>query len=470
MKEIFTLFIYWTFSGIFMTDYKLDVIPEYASDAVINFNSHSLAGYEFQGLFNKLALFKSSDLGSLASGSVSPAVDAFGRQRVSDVYTLGDYKHLYSINNDFVDFTTASADIQHDVNQSLVTLSTGAASSSRAVHQTKMYHNYMPGKSQMILSSFVFGAAQAGITKRTGYFDDYNGIFLEQDSTGSLQIVLRTATSGTGSLQETRVKQENWNINKLLSGDFTLDVTKTQLFYIDFQWLAVGRVRCGFVYKGNTIICHTFDHTNILSIPYMSNPNLPVRCEIFNTGTEVGSMKQICSTVGSEGGYAESGVAWELSSPSLRTITASATMPVMAIRLKNSYGGLQNRAFVRLEQVAAFTEDQTARYNLVKIPNSSSLIGGSWVSVNDDSFVEYNVTATSYTTGSTFLGGFIFAGGVGGGNNIAGQQQTPAPNAKGNYIAQNFQSNDSEIYALVMKNMTGTSTDVGCSITWKEVV
>jgi hypothetical protein len=56
MKEIFTLFIYWTFSGIFMTDYKLDVIPEYASDAVINFNSHSLAGYEFQGLFNKLAL------------------------------------------------------------------------------------------------------------------------------------------------------------------------------------------------------------------------------------------------------------------------------------------------------------------------------------------------------------------------------------------------------------------------------
>ncbi len=64
MKEIFTLFIYWTFSGIFMTDYKLDVIPEYASDAVINFNSHSLAGYEFQGLFNELALFKSSDLGS----------------------------------------------------------------------------------------------------------------------------------------------------------------------------------------------------------------------------------------------------------------------------------------------------------------------------------------------------------------------------------------------------------------------
>jgi hypothetical protein len=246
-------------------------------------------------------------------------------------------------------------------------------------------------------------------------------------------------------------------------------MTKTQLFYIDFQWLAVGRVRCGFVHKGSTVICHVFDHTNELAVPYMSNPNLPIRCEIQNTTTEVGSMKQICATVGSEGGYIEAGTAWELSSPTLRAVSSGSTLPVMAIRLKNSYNNLQNRAFVRIGQISAFTEDQTVRYNLVKIPNSASLSGGSWVSMDPDSVVEYNVGATSYTTGSSFLGGFIFAGGTGAGNNIAGQQQTPAPNARGNFIAQNFQSNDSEIYALVIKNMTGTSTDVGCSITWQEI-
>jgi hypothetical protein len=262
-------------------------------------------------------------------------------------------------------------------------------------------------------------------------------------------------------------------VNKLLSGDFTLDVTKTQLFYIDFQWLAVGRVRCGFVYKGSTVVCHTFDHTNVLDVAYMQNPNLPIRCEIVNVGVPSigGSMEQICSTVGSEGGYQEGGNSVAFSSPSLRSVSSGSTMPVMAVRLKNAFNGLPNRAFVRVNNVGAFTEDQTAQYKLVKLPQSSSLTGGSWVSVGDDSTVEYNVTATAYsTTGAQELsGGFIFAGGVGGGNNIAGQQQTPTINQKVNFIAQNFDSTDSEIYVLAMKNMTGTATDVGCTMMWTEV-
>lgn len=455
-----------------MTDYKLDIVPEYASDAVANFNSHSAAGYEFYGLFNKLALFKSSELGSLASGSTSPANDAFGRQRVSEVYTLNDYKHIYAIDANFTDLTTASSAVTFNPNRSSVTLSVAAVSSSRAVHQTRMYHNYMPGKSQLILSSFVFGAAQPGVIKRTGYYDDYNGIFIEQDQTGSLNMVLRSSTNGTGSIQENRVRQENWNVTNLLTGDLVLDTTKTQLFYIDFQWLAVGRVRCGFVYKGSTVICHTFDHSNTTSVAYMTNPNLPVRCEILNTGAQTGSMEQICSTVGSEGGYMESGIAQSLSSPTFRTIAGGGTLPVMAIRLKNSYSGLQNRAFARITSVGAFTEDQTARYELIKLPNSASLVGGSWVSVGNNSVIEYNITATSYglDSGSSLLGGFIFAGGVGGGNNIAGQQQTPGIDTKVNFIAQNYYSTDSEIYALVMKNMNGSvATDVGATLMWREV-
>jgi hypothetical protein len=141
----------------------------------------------------------------------------------------------------------------------------------------------------------------------------------------------------------------------------------------------------------------------------------------------------------------------------------------MAIRLKNSYSGVPNRAFVRVTAASAFTEDQTCQYKLVKLPQSSSLTGGSWVSFDPNSVVEYNVTATAYTGGQELSGGFIFAGGVGGGNNVAGQQQTPVVNQKVNFISQNIPSNDSEIYILAMKNMTGTSTDVGCTLSWTEV-
>jgi hypothetical protein len=457
-----------------MTQHKIVKIPDWVTPESETFlNEVGLQGWELVHLYNQHAYMKASTAGTLASGSTSTAVDAFGRQRVSEVYTLNDYKHIYAIDNNFVDFTASNGTITFNPNRSSVTLAVPATSGSRAVHQTKMYHNYMPGKSQLILSSVVMGAAQAGVIKRTGYYDDHNGIFIEQDQTGSLQLVIRSSTNGTGSITEERVKQENWSINTLLSGDFVLDITKSQLFYIDFQWLAVGRVRCGFVYKGSTVICHTFDHSNTTAVAYMTNPNLPIRCEVINTSTaSTGSMEQICSTVGSEGGYMESGIAQSLSNPTLRSIAGGGTLPVVAIRLKNSYSGLPNRAFVRVTSVGAFTEDQTAQYQLIKLPASSSLVGGSWVSISDTSVVEYNITATSYglNSGSSLLGGFIFAGGVGGGNNVAGQAQTPGIDTRVNFIAQNFYSNDSEIYVVAMKNMNASNaTDVGGTLMWREV-
>lgn len=453
-----------------MSQHKIVKIPDWVTPESENFlNEVGKEGWELVHLYNQHAFMKSTAVGSIVSGSLNPSIDAFGRQRVSEVYTLNDYKHIYAIDANFTDFITASSAVTFNPNRSSVTLSVAAVSSSRAVHQSKMYHNYMPGKSQLIMSSFVFGAAQPGVIKRTGYFDDYDGIFVEQDQTGSIQFVIRSSTNGTGSIQEERVKQTDWNVNTLLSGDFILDVTKTQLFFIDFQWLAVGRVRCGFVYNGVTVICHVFDHSNKTSVAYMTNPNLPVRCEIRNTGAQSGSMEQICSTVGSEGGYYESGIAQSLSSPAFRSVASGSTMPVLAIRLKNSYAGLPNRAFVRVTSMQAFSETQTAQYQLVKVPNSASLTGGSWVSVGNNSVVEYNATATSFVSGSALIGGVVTTGTGGGGNNVAGTQQTPGVDTKVNFISQNYASNDSEIYVLMMKNMTSTATNVLGTLMWKEV-
>jgi hypothetical protein len=455
-----------------MSQHKIVKIPDWVlPEAETYLNDVGKDGWDLVHVYNQHAYMKSSAEGTISSGSLSVATDAFGRQRVSETHTLGDYKHLYAIDFNFLDFTASGATNTFNANRASVTLQTSASISSRAVHQTKMYHNYMPGKSQLILSSVKFGAAQPGVTKRTGYFDDYNGIFFEQDATGSLSFVIRSATNGTGSLQENRVYQSNWNVNQINSGDFVLDITKTQLVWFDFQWLAVGRVRCGVVHQGAFVLCHVFDHSNYIDAPYMSNPNLPVRCEILNSTTATGSMEQICCSVMSEGGYVESGTTWALTSPSLRTITSASSTPVMAIRLKNSYNGLPNRAFVRMSNLSVFSEDQTVKYRLIKLPQSSSLTGGSWVSVNNASTVEYNVTAvsSSLATERELLNGFVFAGGTGVGNAIAGIGNTPGVDTKINYIAQNYDSTDSEIYALVVTNMTSTNTDVGVGMTWKEV-
>jgi len=109
------------------------------------------------------------------------AVDAFGRNRVSELFTLGDYKHLYAIDPNFLDsLSGAGSSVSFLSNQAAARLQTGIGSTASVIHQTKFYHHYMPGKSQLIKSTFNFYANTLNVTKRTGYFDDRDGIYLEQ--------------------------------------------------------------------------------------------------------------------------------------------------------------------------------------------------------------------------------------------------------------------------------------------------
>jgi hypothetical protein len=458
-----------------MSQHKIVRIPDWVLPEAESFlNEIGKNGWELVHLYNQHAYMKAGSGGTLISGSLATDIDAFGRLRVTDTFTLGDYKHLYAIDENFINLNISGSTVTFSANRASVNMQTSASAASRAVHQTKMYHNYMPGKSQLILSSVRFGAAQPGVIKRTGYYDDYNGIFLEQDQTGSLQFVIRSATNGTASIQENRVKQENWNVNTLLTGDTTLNMSNTQLFWTDFQWLGIGRVRCGLVINGAFILCHVFDHSNKTDVVYMSTPNLPVRCEIQNTTTATGSMEQICSTVMSEGGYEESGTSWGQTSAGLKTIAGNSSALVMALRLKTSYNGLPNRAYVRMEDISIYTEDQAVRYSLIRL-NSGSITGGTWTSVDSSSVAEFNTGSMTYTATQTheLSNGFSAAGTAGGGGGPGVGFSTPSQRAGSrnriNYISQNFDSTASDMYGIVVTNLTATNTDVAVGMVWKEV-
>lgn len=448
--------------------YHIEPLPGEISETDKTLDFFGQQGWNLIGMHGRNAIFKSNVINEAGTA------DAFGRQRISTPYTLGDYKHLYAIDFNFTNYLVSGSTITFDKNRASVTLQTSASIGSRAIHQTKMYHNYLPGKSQNTLSSFVMGAAEPGVIKRTGYFDDYNGIFFEQDASGSLNWVVRSSINGTGSITENRVSQANWNINSLTSGAVILDITKSQLVSIDFQWLGVGRIRCGLVINGELYLTHVFDHTNKTSGVYMSNPNLPVRCEILNTTTTTGSMEQICATVLSEGGYEEYGTTFGHATPTLRTIAGNATTLVMAIRLKNSYNGLPNRAYVRLEDMSIYSDDQTVKYSVVKI-QSGSVSGGSWLQTDPNSVVEYNTGSMTYDTLSAheLLNGFAAAGTAGGGGGqgtgFSSTSQRQGSKNRINFISQNYDSTASDMYGIVVTNLTGTSTDVGVSMVWKEV-
>lgn len=405
-----------------------------------------------------------------------PESDAFGRLRVSEPFTLGDYKHFYAIDPDFIDVSVGTgATVSFDRNKAAAILKSGISTNGYCIHQTRRYHHYMPGKSQLIYSSFNFDNVQQNVIKRTGYFDDKDGIYFEQDQNGILYFVIRTNNGAS----ERRVPQSQWNKDKLDGNGpsgFTLDLTKTQLLFIDFEWLGVGRVRCGFSIDGKNIVAHEFYNSNTVSTVYMSNPNLPVRCEVRNTGAQVGlggSFTQICASVMSEAGYVESGREFSHTT-SLRQVGIGSTVPVLAIRLKSSFKGYENRAVVRLEEVSVFSSGSNVKYDVVKLRGIAGYTStGTWVSENENSVVEYNETATGVTNApfEDFMGGYA----AGDSQNVqkptaSGSNIQSGPSSKKNFLSQNFDSTDSEIFSVRVSNLGNNVANVGVSMRWREML
>ena len=181
-----------------------------------------------------------SDL-SFANTEGSTSFDAFGRMRTSSPLTLFDSNHRYADNNLWSMASGVSGSGSFNQNQGLIEMNVTNASGSFVTRETTKVFAYQPGKSLLVMNTFVMSPAKTGLTQKVGYFGADNGIYLElADST--LNFVERSLVNGSPAT-ETRVPQSTWNGDKLdgtgASG-FTLDMTKAQILWMDFEWLGVG--------------------------------------------------------------------------------------------------------------------------------------------------------------------------------------------------------------------------------------
>ena len=284
--------------------------------------------------------------------SDTPMFDAFGRLRTADPQTLFDSKLTQDAAPQFWDdqqLSGSGTTSTYSRPRASVTLAVTAATAGSRARQSKRWFDYQSGKSQLVYASFVMGAAATGITRRVGYFSTNNGIFFEQ-TVSSLSFVIRSWITGSPS-DVNRVAQTAWNLDKLDgtgSSGLTLDLTKSQIFFSDFEWLGVGVIHCGFIIDGVYIRCHEFKNANLTTGVYMSTPNQPVRFEIANDGTGgAASMECICSTVISEGGRVEIGYERGVSRTSNPVSTGDNNNlhPLIAMRLNGSYPGAVVKLF-----------------------------------------------------------------------------------------------------------------------------
>lgn len=400
------------------------------------------------------------------------ARDAFGRLRISNPETIFDSKQVadnQALIWDDQQISGAGTSSTYNTNQASTTLAVSNLTAGLRARQTFRRFNYQTAKSQLIFMTAVLGAGVANVTRRIGLFDDRNGLFFELAGT-TLRVVRRTYTSGSVVDTSTGADhdQANWNIDKLdgtgKSG-ISIDTSKSQIFVIDFEWLGVGIVRFGFVIDGVLYYCHQMNHANNLTLVYMSNPNLPLRYEISNTGGGgAASLVHICSSVITEGGRQRSGFqrAADRGTTVITTNNDTNKYGVLAMRLKAAY---LFATVVPTELSLICTSSSAYRWALVANPTVSAGAYGAWTSVAN-SPVEFQAPPNTlqFTAGS----GLLLASGYvnqDASNKDAVLSQLTQDFALGSTIA-----GVSDIIVLAVQRLTGTTASFYGSLTWREQV
>ena len=339
--------------------------------------------------------------------SVNP--DAFGRTRVSNPLTLFDSSHRYRDNNLWESLIVGTGStVGFATTQGLINIGIGTTAGCSVIRETTKTFSYQPGKSLLVLNTFVPATPKQNLRQRVGYFGADNGMYFEINNT-TPYFVERSLSTGT----QTSVAQNDWNIDKLdgtgVSG-ITLNITKAQILWMDIEWLGLGTVRMGFVIDGKFIHAHSFHHANLIDSTYITTASLPLRYEIANTGitTSSSTLKQVCSSVISEGGYELRGLQQAVNTPITAPVDlptpAGTYYPVISIRLKSSPNRLD--AIVILTALSLMGTGNGPQYNW-QVRASATTSGGTWVSAGADSAVEYKIDGGSVSGGRILASGFF---------------------------------------------------------------
>lgn len=401
-----------------------------------------------------------------------PAVnyDAFGRFRVSNPFTLFDSNFRYNDNGLWATSSATGGSTSFNANQGLMELSVDGTTNSQVIRETYRVFSYQPGKSLLVFNSFA-GTPSHGIRQRIGYFGEQNGIFFQINGDQECSFVKRTHINGT--TDDISVLQSVWNGDKLNgtgASGYTLNLSKPQLMWTDFEWLGVGTVRCGFVINEQFILCHSFNwanDANSTASTYMTTASLPCRYEITNIGgSTLGTftLKQICTTVISEGGYELAGTQLSVAT-ALTAPVATGTTPVPIISLRLTSGKLDAVVIMTAMNIVPAGSATTSYY--WQIIRGGTTTGGNWIiPAFTGSSIDYNV----FPTAGTITGGICMASGFFSASNQSkgGIDLLKEAVFKFQLLRNGLTTTPIEL-TIVCSSITGTNASVFASIDWEEV-
>lgn len=383
-------------------------------------------------------------------------IDSFGRLKVANPYTLLSVNHVLGKNSlNVFEKVTGLATSTHNTNTSSVELST--TGTGDVIRRSRRRSIYQPGKALLVMMTGTLNRSSnpATVTTKIGHYDDESGHYFQYNN-GVISIVERTSISG--SLVETVVPQSGWNA----CNNVYLDPSKALIFWFELEWLGVGSVKCGVVINTEFILLHKFRHSNLLADAYIQTASLPPTVEIISTGGS-GSMSQVCFTSVSEGGYNLTGNSFSINNVRTTKTIDSTPVAIITLRLKSTGAFPKVTALYNNFSIISTTSANSLVeiYKFNDLSDTSVLTSPSWVSVNDDSAVEYDVSSTAVVLTNGIL---IESYYVSAGNDFGAQRNT-----NNKYIAVN-DDGVSDLLCLVVRSVGNQNESYLASIAWDEFI
>ncbi|MEK4274468.1 hypothetical protein [Paenibacillus sp. FSL R7-0026] len=391
---------------------------------------------------------------------VGPNVSSqFNELRTNEKTPIIELTSVYGLSN-LRDIVLTLGDATVGSNNTEFQLTTTISGSDIAILQSSERGRYESGLAGEIGIGARLPAPPTGTqVVRWGAFDDQNGLFFGQSVVNGIFVAIRRASV------DTIIPQTSWNVDKLDGtgpSGATLNLSKGNIFQIVFTWYGYGVIEFRVVIPDpatlaqEVITVHRFSPNGQTSL---ADPNLPLRAEIFNNGTE----SELNLFVGGRqysilGKY---NPIFRVTSER-RTVTATGSLtPILSFQRKTSFppgSGRANSVSVKLESIDLITTDDiyyqvilggTINGGFVNFPTATTNIPTS------ETALLINNTLTTIADGQVLLQGLV-AG-------VAGSVRISASSS-----LLDFQLPDSEIVTLAVGNLSGGTNPVTATFSLTE--
>ena len=279
---------------------------------------------------------------------------------------------------------------------------------SKAVLSSRRRILYAPGRTTKISMTFNSDSDKEGILSRHGLFDSEDGFYYRHFGADNA-FVIRSSTGG--SVGEITVDQQDWNVDRLDGtgpSGATLTENTVQFLLIEFFWQGAGGVRFGFQRGGQKIWCHEqkYSLSDALAVPFIKNPNLPLRTELENVSSvEDCSISIICNVAKVSGNIALEGFPVSANTGIVGKSVGQTLTPIMSIRRRPG-DAFKKKLWELIDLAPLIAGNDIA---LMEIYLSATLVSPSW---QDRGYFSQFSTAATGMSGGTLIGSAYLRGNV----------------------------------------------------------